>query len=264
MLLIHGIIGETLGMASGLGPAGADLTAETDVVLALDYENLDTAIEVTGRDLASALSRIGIGADGGPRLTVLAHSMGGLVARCFLERQGGAAFTDRLVTCGTPHQGSPWPRVEDACTALLGLALNLPMFGSGIGAVVGSALAGLGRAAERFDTALDEMRPGSDLLTSLTDGPDPGTPYVLVRGTEPFHPVTADSQARRIVRKLTGAAVDGIFGGEENDVAVSILSSGGVGANWPRPPQVIDAACNHLSYFSDEAGLKAVRTALES
>jgi triacylglycerol esterase/lipase EstA (alpha/beta hydrolase family) len=42
----------------------------------------------------------------GSRVDIVAHSMGGLGARWYVERGGGAAFVDDLVTLGTPHQGS--------------------------------------------------------------------------------------------------------------------------------------------------------------
>ncbi|MFD1511965.1 lipase family alpha/beta hydrolase [Halomarina rubra] len=40
------------------------------------------------------------------RVDIVAHSMGGLGARWYVERGGGAAFVDDLVTLGTPHQGT--------------------------------------------------------------------------------------------------------------------------------------------------------------
>jgi pimeloyl-ACP methyl ester carboxylesterase len=40
------------------------------------------------------------------RLILLCHSMGGLIARYFLEVKGGHALTRRLVTMGTPYRGS--------------------------------------------------------------------------------------------------------------------------------------------------------------
>lgn len=42
----------------------------------------------------------------GGRISLVAHSMGGLVARYYLQRLGGARRVDRLVTLGTPHRGS--------------------------------------------------------------------------------------------------------------------------------------------------------------
>ncbi|WP_394620618.1 hypothetical protein JNUCC0626_16375 [Lentzea sp. JNUCC 0626] len=40
------------------------------------------------------------------RLVFVAHSMGGLVARWYVERCGGAEVTRKLVTLGTPYRGS--------------------------------------------------------------------------------------------------------------------------------------------------------------
>jgi pimeloyl-ACP methyl ester carboxylesterase len=49
-------------------------------------------------------------AQGGPfaeaKLTFICHSMGGLVACWFIEKEGGAAITRKLVTLGTPYRGA--------------------------------------------------------------------------------------------------------------------------------------------------------------
>jgi pimeloyl-ACP methyl ester carboxylesterase len=45
-------------------------------------------------------------AAGTERAIIVAHSMGGLVARCWIARLGGAARAERLVTLGSPHHGS--------------------------------------------------------------------------------------------------------------------------------------------------------------
>jgi pimeloyl-ACP methyl ester carboxylesterase len=45
-------------------------------------------------------------AAGTQRAIIVAHSMGGLVARCWIARLGGAARAARLVTLGSPHHGS--------------------------------------------------------------------------------------------------------------------------------------------------------------
>jgi pimeloyl-ACP methyl ester carboxylesterase len=42
----------------------------------------------------------------GGRIDLVAHSLGGLVARYYLQALGGARRVDRLITLGTPHQGS--------------------------------------------------------------------------------------------------------------------------------------------------------------
>ncbi len=42
----------------------------------------------------------------GGRIDLVAHSMGGLVARFYLQQLGGARRVDRLITLATPHRGS--------------------------------------------------------------------------------------------------------------------------------------------------------------
>ncbi|MGH0037284.1 MAG: esterase/lipase family protein [Myxococcota bacterium] len=42
----------------------------------------------------------------GGRIDLVTHSMGGLVARFYLQQLGGARRVDRLITLGTPHRGT--------------------------------------------------------------------------------------------------------------------------------------------------------------
>ena len=37
---------------------------------------------------------------------MIGHSLGGLIARYYVQRLGGDAFVNTLVTLGTPHQGT--------------------------------------------------------------------------------------------------------------------------------------------------------------
>ena len=42
----------------------------------------------------------------------IAFHIGGLVARWFIEREGGNRVVQHLVMLGTPNAGSPWPTAE--------------------------------------------------------------------------------------------------------------------------------------------------------
>ena len=62
---------------------------------------------------AGSLERVALGLKrliddkvGGGRIDLVAHSMGGLVSRLYLQKLGGARRVDRLITLGTPHAGS--------------------------------------------------------------------------------------------------------------------------------------------------------------
>ncbi len=65
---------------------------------------------------------------GAPKLVIVAHSMGGLVARAWMRRHG-AARVARLVTLGTPHHGT--------CLASFGVGRNAAQMRRG-GAAEGS------------------------------------------------------------------------------------------------------------------------------
>src|SRR5207247_1744366 len=45
-------------------------------------------------------------ATGAKKVTILAHSMGGLASRAYIENEE-AQDVDRLITIGTPHGGTP-------------------------------------------------------------------------------------------------------------------------------------------------------------
>lgn len=48
---------------------------------------------------------------GHDRIHVVGHSLGGLIARYHVQKQGGDRRVQSLVTLGTPHQGSLWAHV---------------------------------------------------------------------------------------------------------------------------------------------------------
>ncbi|MGH7858167.1 MAG: lipase family alpha/beta hydrolase [Candidatus Binatia bacterium] len=55
--------------------------------------------------LAATIERVLL-ETGAVQVDVVAHSLGGLVARAYIREYGGAARVRRLVTLGTPHQGT--------------------------------------------------------------------------------------------------------------------------------------------------------------
>lgn len=60
------------------------------------------SLEALGLRLARELRR----SIRGGRIDLVTHSMGGLVARFYLQQLGGARRVDRLITLGTPHHGT--------------------------------------------------------------------------------------------------------------------------------------------------------------
>ena len=178
LLVMHGIIGDSEPIAKAVLDSG--IAGNFDLVLSYDYENLSTSIEDTAKALQEDLGRVGLSADDGKRLVILAHSMGGLVARWFVEKEGGAAVVDRLVLCGTPNAGSPFGQVETArqiMTILATLALNVPA----LAPVCAPALAVL-TFSKKLTPTLEEMAPHSPFISSLFVRQDAGVPITILAG----------------------------------------------------------------------------------
>lgn len=62
------------------------------------------SIDTMGDRLAERVNEV-LARTGAPRLTLVAHSMGGLICRAYLRRHGGTRI-DRLITMGSPHHGT--------------------------------------------------------------------------------------------------------------------------------------------------------------
>ena len=276
LLFVHGIIGDTESMVPSVQLAKLanerPLASLYDLVLTFDYENLNTTIEENGRFLKERLEAVGLGAGHGKTLDIAAHSMGGLVSRWFIEREGGNQIARRLVMLGTPNGGSPWPQVFDWATVALALGLNH------LTAIAwpASVVTGLATWMENPTVALNEMLPTSKVLTALKQSPDPGIPYVMLAGNTSIIPAAiaaADavktSTLARLLTRLTSpellrTVANPFFFDQENDVAVSVASMENIAAGRKPAFVVRPVGCDHLSYFRDPAGLKALVEALSA
>jgi hypothetical protein len=274
LLFVHGILDDTGSMIPSLRLAkladARPLASLYDLVLTFDYENLNTTIEDNGRMLKSRLEAVGLGAGHGKSLDIAAHSMGGLISRWFIEREGGNQIAHRLVMLGTPNGGSPWPQVVDWATVALALGLNHLTSIAWSASVVG----GLAAWMENPTVALNEMLPTSKVLADLKRSADPGIPYIMLAGnTSIIAPAIASSAAgkasllERLLTRLTSPELlhkvaNPFFLNQENDVAVSVASMENITAGRKPAFQVRKVACDHLSYFRDPEGLKALAAVL--
>ncbi len=253
LVVVHGIIGDTEALLSGIPRAG--LTDVFDCVLSYDYENLATPIGDTARALEADLAAIGLGADHGKQVTLLAHSMGGLVCRQFIERGTGAQVAGHLVMCGTPNRGSPFGRIGSGRKILEVLAtigVNFaPQF-------CGPALMLLGRSRKLTPT-LEQMDPDSDFLRDLNANKPPTTRYTILAGNvEQYEPPAGSSFDALMAKIAQGPAFDALFRKRANDIAVAVDS---IVADLPardRHAQRQNVACHHLNYFTSLAGIAAL------
>jgi len=264
LLYVHGIIGDTKEMASSALRGG--FAERYDLILTFDYENLNTPIAENARLLGERLRSVGLAAGHDKGLDVAAHSMGGLVSRWFIERERGNRVVRRLVMLGTPNAGSPWPRLADWATVAMALGLN----GLTASPWPARVLQGLTAALGDPRVALKEMIPGSETLGKLGESPDPGVPYTMLAGDTSIIPEVKGEggAAQRLIGRLFGpgtmyAIANPFFLGAANDIAVAVESMRRVPDGWASPMHVVESGCDHLTYFRSEAGLGALRKALE-
>jgi len=97
VVLVHGILGDATNFATlrrHLARHGIRRFSSFGYLPRLDYQRLAARLG----EHVSAVCR----ETGGAQVDVVAHSLGGLVARYFMQT-GGAGFVRRLVTLGTPY-----------------------------------------------------------------------------------------------------------------------------------------------------------------
>lgn len=261
LLLIHGIIGDTEVMALSLPLAidtnDIDLKSKFDLILTYDYENLSTSIEDTARQLRKQLNECGFSDQDNKRLTLLVHSMGGLVARWFIEQEGGNQFVDHLVMCGTPNVGSPFGKIDSArnlTSIFTTWAMNsypaFVPFGAGL-------LTMLGRS-KKISNCLEQMNPNSSFIQTLNNGCDPHLPYTILAGNIADYNEQYDSLMAKLTAKIgKGNIFDILFEGTGHDIAVSLPSIHGILGRQPLPTKQV-IGCHHLNYFTSKAGLEAL------
>lgn len=260
LLLVHGIFGDTLAQCDAVFKL-RDFHQRFDAVLTFDYENLNTDLRKTAADLRERLEKAGLFEVKSPRLTIVAHSMGGLVSRRMIEFEPDVApYIKHLIMCGTPNGGSDLSEFRQKMFGMLGKALN----GS---ALLKPYLIPLAFISKKLDSALwktlDQMHPAkSDFLPELNapGRPNPGVRYSLIAGNtkEIFtQPAQEESFWQRLKRYATGpgvyTALDWAVFDEPNDMAVEVSSQKAA----PALPasNIVELPCDHISYFCDEASL---------
>lgn len=262
LLLIHGIIGNTDGMVKGLKLAkhanGETVDQKFDLVLTYDYENLSTPISETAARLKQQLADVGLDQGDDKRLTLLVHSMGGLVSRWFIEREGGNRVVDHLVMFGTPNNGSPFGKVDFArrlSSLLTTLAINtFPAF-----APFGAALLSVLVRSGKLTPSLEQMNSDSDFIRTLNASDDPRVPYTIVSGDIRDYREESDKLIPKLIAKLGGGPLfDALYQDAAHDIAVSDASIRSIADTRTPPPRKYSVICHHLNYFISEAGLNAM------
>ncbi|MEO1144241.1 MAG: caspase family protein [Cyanobacteria bacterium J06638_22] len=268
LLYIHGIIGDTQSLLPSLTHAQVDVDGQPqslldlyDLVLTFDYESLNTPIGTLAEQLRDRLTQVGLGANHGKTLHIIAHSMGGLVARSLIEQKDGHTLVQHLIMAGTPNGGSPWSTLQDWATTTLTIGLNslstvaLPI----------KLLGNLVAAIELIDINLDQMKPGSDFLTALQDCPDPHVPYTVISGNAAFNASEDTASQNRLLGMLEALGHHAItfpFMSQPNDWAATVHSMTQLPEGRSPQPRIQSVSCNHLVYFTHPDSLHALAEAI--
>ena len=264
LVAVHGIIGDTRSLVGSLLPFAHPGDAEPslyDLVLAFDYESLNTSIEGNARSLKECLIDVGLGPGHSKTVHIVAHSMGGLISRWMIEREGGSSMIEHLVMAGTPNGGSPWPTVQDWAMAAVGFGLNL----LGTAPWPLQALGGLLGLIEKIDHPLDQMKPGSDLLKTLQSSEDPGTRYTSIMGDVTAHDASERIEQRaRVAKRVLRKAASTAFLNDPNDVAVGAESMQSLPESWDERVASESVYCDHFTYFRSKSSLEALSGAFSS
>ncbi|MCB0521998.1 MAG: caspase family protein [Lewinellaceae bacterium] len=248
VMVIHGIIGDTKEMAKVALKARDE--GQYDLVLTFDYENLNTTIQETAAALEKKLGEAGIEPGCGKDFTILAHSMGGLVSRYYIENLSGKEVVKNLILAGTPNLGSNFGKIPEYlgwANKILGLAstvnLTVPYAASIIAFLKG---------AEQVTVTLAQMnyKDKGNFLKDLERNPDPGVPYHLVSGN--IGTCISTYGKDNLSDKLFDMVAKIFNGQTDNDIAVLTSSIKGVDMQRSPAPAVFDVPCHHLNYFENE------------
>ncbi|WP_373553251.1 caspase family protein [Haliscomenobacter sp.] len=267
VLAIHGITGDTNWMLAGLQELHTQ-GSRMDFILTYDYESLATPIENTAKKLFQRLTEAGFGEANSPKLTIVAHSMGGLITRHMLEiDQKGEDFIQHLIMMGTPNDGSEVAGLREQVFGLITDALN-------VGGVMKLAISGLSYVLSQFGAnateTLAQLTPGSPVLKALkrTEKMPTQVRYSLIAGN--ISKITEAEAAgnpflERLVDQIKGKAVypvlsKFVFNDNQHDMAVTIDSMVAV-PGFERGKR-IEVCCDHVGYFDAEECLKQLKDLL--
>ncbi len=256
MLFLHGLA--STAAKSGGAELLPHLAAGYDALLGYDHPTLTQDPLANARDLLARIPD-----DVQLALDVVAHSRGGLVARCLAElaERRPNIRVRTLITCGTPHAGTKlanaeyWDRlISIGMTAAAGLAVV-----SGAAVWVPKLLEYVLKAAAQGVLALPgigALAPGSDLIKRLDSGD-------TARGAERYVTVASSftifQPGINLAEGLRSLAAQAFFDAP-NDLVVqtsSMLASPRFPAEGHRK-----VGGDHFSYFSDEADRELLRAAL--
>ena len=265
-LFVHGIIGTTEDKVGSIRrpikEGERSLDDRYDLVLAFDYESMSTKIADSAADLEKKLAEIGLQKGCNKNFTIIAHSMGGLIARYFIEKLTGKEFVTHLIMLGTPNNGSEIADLKNMIMPWITMGLN----GAAFIQPYLLPITWLGKVLNKATVTLEELSPNSSLIQTLNNLPDAQIPYHIVVGNTDLMKAKRPEEygliqkVKDIFKERDGVQVVDMFLGKPNDLVVSTDSICNPGQQ--KNVKLIEVPSNHFNYFVEETeGLAALAEA---
>lgn len=258
LLLVHGIIGNTKQMvqvAKRLFDSG-----KYDLVMTFNYENLNTPIEATSGELLDQLKSVGFSED--KKITILSHSMGGLVSRCMIEQLSGNQLVKKLVVVGTPNMGSKVAEVGSKYIVqwlpVIFFLINVVRDFSQIKEIFALASGKL-----KTDKTLNQMtwNDPDRWLKNLSNAPDPKIPYHIIYGDLGGY-LEKNESVKKLMHKAYKLGGTLFYKNEPSDMVVTEASMTGIPQDRVHPPTKVPVPSIHMSYFEDEKAIDEIMNVL--
>lgn len=244
LLLVHGIIGDTLGMAQAFSKKGGN---GYDLILTFDYENLQTSLEQDAKILKEKLQLVGISTEDNKEITIVAHSMGGLISRYMIEELDGNLFIDKLIMAGTPNGGSKFGSVPEFIGKLnFALALAVNFTPSLTREIINQINAVLKFTKDELLITLSQMSTKSDFIKERKSINKNLIPYSVFAGSLKSY-LEKYPEQKKVSEKAVIQIGKWTYINEDNDTAVSIENIFAVPAEVKKI-----VPCHHLNYFQIE------------
>jgi triacylglycerol esterase/lipase EstA (alpha/beta hydrolase family) len=271
LLILHGIIGNSTsitGFTQRILNNNKSLAQHYDCILTFDYNPLNDPIQKTAERLKQKLATIGLNKHHNKRLDLVAHSIGGLVSRCFIELNQGDKIINTLVMLGTPNGGSQITQsigiethsFSNWATHTLAAMMN-GYITTGIGAL---ALSSLVKMLTLSGKTLGQMNPNSDVIMQLKKSKQPTTPYHLIIGHTNLLKTNAKEttdvklmqQMNKKLKLMNDKTLTKWLYNTPNDMSTTIDSIQYLPKKWQSKPKNHFVTCHHLSYFQNEEVLE--------
>jgi pimeloyl-ACP methyl ester carboxylesterase len=257
VLFIHGFAGSTSELPKALrrnfNKTGKNLADSYNLTLTFNYESINTTIEKNAEFLEAKLAEVGLTAGHGKQFHIVAHSMGGLVSRWFIERLSGKNVVTQLIMLGTPNAGSAIPALHEKIRVIITMMVNgVPFLRPWA-----TPISWLGKAVDTALVTVKEQSPNSPFFQALNSSPDVGVPYRIVMGNTQLLMTPkkdVDGTFRKVIEHFRSRkmfAVSDSFFGEPNDMIVPNSSTGSAGLQ--KNVKIEAIAATHFSFFVPES-----------